>query len=201
MLPRFDGQFIRVDRFGDAAAQAIDWIRENTSLDATFVCEPHSCYSLVAGMTGRKCLFTSKGHMNPSADVERRLRDLKVIMYTTDARVFATIAARYGVSHVPFLGPPRAHLCGFEPCSIPGPASRCNTAPRTGLGSSIVLCPMRARYTEIAALYHRTRAYTPSARPERRHGAVQAWPAHWAPIRVPCSRPAIQTPSDARILA
>ena len=77
-----------------------EWIRANTSLDATFVCSPEVGYQIVSAMTGRKVIVGPPCHTNPGADVARRSSDVWAMLETADPQTFAGLAASYGATHL-----------------------------------------------------------------------------------------------------
>ncbi len=81
----------------------VNWIRENTPLDAVFACPPEAAYVLVAGLTGRKCVAVPAGHMNPGVNAQQRLADLERMLEVEREEDFLVLARAYGVTHLLIL--------------------------------------------------------------------------------------------------
>lgn len=98
-------QLMHLDAKWQSSLRVGAWIRDHLPPDAVVACNPDASY-MMAGLTGRKVVALPAGHMNPAVDVARRYDDLRILVTTADAGQFATVAARYGVTHLMAL-PPR----------------------------------------------------------------------------------------------
>jgi hypothetical protein len=101
-IPRIGAAGSQLIRFDERWAQTLElsaWVREHTPFDATFACPPALGYFL-ASLTGRKCLALPPGHMNPAADAEARIADLRTMLTTAGQDTFVALARRYRATYL-----------------------------------------------------------------------------------------------------
>ena len=79
---------------------AVDWIKRNTSIDDVFLASAPENYLLVAARTGRKIVLAPEGHANIAVSAERRARDHRQMLQTTDPSELRALLAAHQVRYV-----------------------------------------------------------------------------------------------------
>ncbi len=126
-----DGQS-HIKRNAPAEYAAIQWIKGNTPADAVIVeaavvpcagevlgCHSYTDAARISGSTGRPTIIGWIGHERQwrraemHADLDRRLRDVRMIFETTDATEAAALLARYDADYV-VVGPRERNAYGAQ---------------------------------------------------------------------------------------
>ncbi|MDA0797660.1 MAG: DUF2298 domain-containing protein [Chloroflexi bacterium] len=126
-----DGQS-HIKRNAPAEYAAIQWIKGNTPADAVIVeaavvpcagevlgCHSYTDAARISGSTGRPTIIGWIGHERQwrraemHADLDRRLRDVRLIFETTDATEAAALLARYDADYV-VVGPRERNAYGTQ---------------------------------------------------------------------------------------
>ena len=95
--------------FSSDESTVLDWIRENTSDDASFIGSGVSGY-LIAGWTGRRVLF---GHWVNSGDMERRQSEIEEFFGRSDEAERVEFMQSLGLTHI-FVGTRERAAAGGE---------------------------------------------------------------------------------------
>jgi len=96
---------MRLDQRWASMLATARWVRGHTALESVFVCTPDAGYD-ISGLTGRKCVVLPPGHMNPAANFEARLADVRDMLTTRDEHVFLPLARRYRADYLLALPEP-----------------------------------------------------------------------------------------------
>ncbi|MCH7872623.1 MAG: hypothetical protein IID33_13070 [Planctomycetes bacterium] len=79
-LPQARHYFISIDEKLAGNETWLNWIRDNTPIDATIVCQPETAHFLVCGLAGRKTVALPSGHLNPAVDADQRTADVETML-------------------------------------------------------------------------------------------------------------------------
>ena len=90
----------RTSMLSTERAAAVDWIKQNTSIDDVFLASEPLNYLLVAGRTGRKIVCPPKGYANIALPVVQRIEDRARMLLTSDPAELRTLLVSYQVRYV-----------------------------------------------------------------------------------------------------
>jgi hypothetical protein len=118
--------FIGLDQLLNRTRETRAWIVSHTSLEDTIACDPELGYAVVSGLTGRKCIAVSPGHMNPTPHVQERFAESRERLSAEDPTVAAAIARRYGAGYLFFtFASPESARAATEACDRCRELERC----------------------------------------------------------------------------
>jgi hypothetical protein len=100
---RQEEYFIDLDRLAERTREVRAWIESHTSLEDTIACNPELGHAVIAGLTGRKCIAVSRGHMYPAPDVGRRYGDADERLSADNPSAAAAVARRYKARYLLYM--------------------------------------------------------------------------------------------------
>jgi hypothetical protein len=80
--------------------EAVQWIKQSTSINDVFLGSEPTDFFLVAGLTGRKLVCPPAGHANVAVAADQRMRDRDRMFVTTNPEEFYDLLRRYGVRYI-----------------------------------------------------------------------------------------------------